>query len=81
MESTAAPTFFGINRKKATIFLLDHIIDIFLVILIIGLALSVTGFWTWGNWMNILRSNSLKGVIALGMTMVIIAGMIDLSIG
>jgi ribose/xylose/arabinose/galactoside ABC-type transport system permease subunit len=38
-------------------------------------------FMTWSNWMNILRSNSLKGVIALGMTMVIIAGMIDLSIG
>jgi ribose/xylose/arabinose/galactoside ABC-type transport system permease subunit len=36
---------------------------------------------TWGNWMNILRSNSLKGVMAFGMTMVIIAGLIDLSIG
>jgi ribose/xylose/arabinose/galactoside ABC-type transport system permease subunit len=31
--------------------------------------------------MNIFRSNSLKGVIAFGMTMVIIAGLIDLSIG
>ena len=31
--------------------------------------------------MNILRSNSLQGVIALGMTMVIIGGLIDLSIG
>ncbi len=36
---------------------------------------------TWANWMNILRANSLKGVIAFGMTMVMIAGLIDLSIG
>ena len=36
---------------------------------------------TWANWMNIFRANSLKGVIAFGMTMVIIAGLIDLSIG
>ena len=36
---------------------------------------------TWSNWMNIFRANSLKGVIAFGMTMVIIAGLIDLSVG
>jgi len=70
-----------ISRKKAGIFILDHIIEVILVILIVFLALGVDGFWSWANWMNIFRSNSLKGVIALGMTMVIIAGLIDLSIG
>ncbi len=69
------------DRKKIVLFLLDHIIEVFLVILIIGLTFGAHGFMTWSNWMNILRSNSLKGVIALGMTMVIIAGLIDLSIG
>jgi ribose/xylose/arabinose/galactoside ABC-type transport system permease subunit len=69
------------NQKKIILFLLDHIIEVFLVILIVGLAFSVNGFWSWTNWMNIFRSNSLKGVIAFGMTMVIIAGLIDLSIG
>jgi sugar transport system permease protein len=69
------------NRKKITLFLLDHIIEVFLVVLIVGLALSIPNFMTWSNWMNIFRSNSLKGVIAFGMTMVIIAGLIDLSIG
>jgi len=71
----------AINRKKVTIFLLDHVIEVCLVILIIGLAFGANGFLTWANWMNIFRSNSLKGVIAFGMTMVIIAGLIDLSIG
>jgi ribose/xylose/arabinose/galactoside ABC-type transport system permease subunit len=70
-----------VDRRRIVIFLLDHIIEIFLVALIVGLALGANGFLTWSNWMNILRSNSLKGVIAFGMTMVIIAGLIDLSIG
>jgi ribose/xylose/arabinose/galactoside ABC-type transport system permease subunit len=44
-------------------------------------CLGTKNFMTWANWMNIFRANSLKGVIAFGMTMVIIAGLIDLSIG
>lgn len=72
------PTF---DQKKITIFFLDHIIEVCLVILIIALTFGANGFLTWSNWMNIFRSNSLKGVIAFGMTMVIIAGLIDLSIG
>lgn len=70
-----------INRKRISRFLLDHIIEVFLVVLIIGLTLGADRFMTWSNWMNIFRSNSMKGIIAFGMTMVIIAGLIDLSIG
>lgn len=70
-----------INRKRLYIFLLDHIIEICLIILIVGLSFSGKNFLTWANWMNILRANALKGVIAFGMTMVIIANLIDLSIG
>jgi sugar transport system permease protein len=69
------------DRKKLGIFLLDHTIEVILIVLIILLSLNVRGFMTWSNWMNILRANSLKGVIAFGMTMVIIAGLIDLSVG
>lgn len=74
----ARPTF---DQRKIWIFLLDHIIELCLVILIIALTFGANGFLTWANWMNILRANSLKGVIAFGMTMVMISGMIDLSIG
>jgi sugar transport system permease protein len=76
--AVARPTF---DQKKVLIFLLDHIIEICLIILIIFLALGANGFMSWANWMNILRANSLKGVIAFGMTMAMIAGLIDLSIG
>jgi ribose/xylose/arabinose/galactoside ABC-type transport system permease subunit len=71
----------GFDRKKVGIFLLDHAIEVILIVLMLALALNVTGFMTWANWMNIFRANSLKGVIAFGMTMVIIAGLIDLSVG
>lgn len=74
----AQPTF---DQRKIKIFFLDHIIELCLIVLIIVLALSANGFMTWANWMNILRANSLKGVIAFGMTMAMIANLIDLSIG
>jgi len=79
--TTIAATRPAFDRRKIMVFLLDHIIEVFLILLIIGLTFGTKGFMTWANWMNIFRANSLKGVIAFGMTMVIIAGLIDLSIG
>ena len=39
-------------------------------------------FTAWGkNWINILRNNATVGIIALGMTFVIISGGIDLAVG
>lgn len=39
-------------------------------------------FSMWGrNWINILRNNATVGIIALGMTFVIITGGIDLAVG
>lgn len=72
---------FTFDRKKTYMFFLDHIIEVCLILLVIGLTIGANRFFTWANWMNILRANSLKGVIAFGMTMVIISGLIDLSIG
>ncbi len=80
MENVAVPGL-TMDRRKIKIFLLDHVIELCLIVLIIGLTFGANGFMTWANWMNILRANSLKGVIAFGMTMVMIAGLIDLSIG
>ena len=39
-------------------------------------------FSSWGkNWINILRNNAPVGIVALGMTFVIISGGIDLAVG
>ncbi len=54
--------------------------EIILIIISIFIAFSAPGFLTAANLLNILRNTSLKGVIAFGMTMVIICGEIDLSI-
>lgn len=51
-------------------------------ILLVGLYLSLTQevFLTWANLMNIVRSNSVVFILALGATYVVIAGAIDLSV-
>jgi ribose/xylose/arabinose/galactoside ABC-type transport system permease subunit len=57
------------------------IMEIILLTLCAVLAFKAHGFFTTGNLLNVLRNVSMQGVIAFGMTMVIIAGEIDLSVG
>ncbi len=60
------------------------IVMIILQTLALGFQYNSFGQWltVWGqNWINILRNNSGIGIIALGMTFVIISGGIDLSVG
>ena len=69
------------NVNKVRNMILDHIIEILLILVIIIMSLISSNFLTVGNIMNILRNQALKGVIAFGMTMVIVAAQIDLSVG
>ena len=48
---------------------------------LIVLVAIAPGFATLGNLLNVLRTVSMLGIIAFGMTAVIIAGEIDLSVG
>lgn len=57
------------------------VLELVLLALCLVLAFRAEGFFTADNLLNILRNISMQGVIALGMTMVIIAGEIDLSVG
>lgn len=52
-----------------------------LVMLCIFLTFTAPGFFTVDNFLNVLRNSSMQGIIAFGMTMVMIAGEIDLSVG
>lgn len=69
------------KSNKVKNLVLDHIIEILLILLVVVMTLASDNFLTVNNIMNILRNQALKGVIAFGMTMVIISGQIDLSIG
>ena len=59
----------------------EFILEAVLVAMCIGLAFTARGFLSSENLLNVLRNVSMQGMIAFGMTMVIIAGEIDLSVG
>ena len=69
------------SKKKTNNFLLDHMIELLLVVIIIVLAIAEPAFLTPSNLLNVLRNSAMKGVIAYGMCLVMIAGEIDLSVG
>ncbi len=58
-----------------------YMMEILLVVMIVVLSLTVQGFVTPKNLLGIMRGASITGVIAFGMTMTIIGGEIDLSVG
>jgi ribose transport system permease protein len=62
-------------------FLLKYSFVIIFVVLLIGLTLATPKFLTTSNIINVFRQVSYQGIIAVGMTMVLIMGQIDLSVG
>lgn len=54
---------------------------VLLVLLVVGLAVTQSGFWTWPNIKNLLTSVSGLWVISLGMTFVLLTAGADLSVG
>lgn len=74
MTSTAAPF---LKRMKLERYILEFV----LLTLCIVLALTAPGFFSPRNLLNVMRNVALQGVIAFGMTTVIISGEIDLSVG
>ena len=60
------------------------ILMIILQTIALGFNFPSFGAWfsSWGkNWINILRNNAGVGIVALGMTFVIVSGGIDLAVG
>lgn len=81
-------SFGDIKRLWASNPLFSTGIALFVMIILQTLALGFdfdsVGHWftVWSqNWINILRNNSGIGIIALGMTLVIVSGGIDLAVG
>jgi ribose transport system permease protein len=50
-------------------------------LLVLGLALAADSFWTVDNGVNVLRQISVNLCLSIGMTLVILSGGIDLSVG
>lgn len=71
----------SLKMKKIENYIVDHIIEVMLIVLVLIMWIAVPNFMTVDNWLNILNNQASKGIIAFGMTMVIICGQLDLSIG
>lgn len=54
---------------------------VFLVLEIVYFSTQSEFFLNWNNWINILTAASVVGVIACGMTILLVAGQFDLSVG
>lgn len=71
------------RQSKVKGILNNRLTGIILVLLamIVVLAIASPAFMTSSNWLSILNQASLKGILAIGMTFVIVGSGIDLSIG
>lgn len=67
--------------RKARFRVTDWLLEIILLAMIILFSFTANNFLSVGNFFNILRSISFKGIIACFMTMIIISGEMDLSVG
>lgn len=69
------------NKKNIGDYLQDYGAFIALAVLVIGISIASPDFRTSSNFLSLLRQSSINGLIAFGMTCVILTGGIDLSVG
>ena len=69
------------QKKKQNVKISEWLLEIILLVMIVLFGIIAKNFLSVSNLFNILRSISFKGIIACMMTLVIISGEIDLSVG
>jgi len=69
------------KEKKRFKLKTEGTLALLLLVLAVFLTIFTRGFLTGNNLSNLVRQTAINGVVALGMTLVIIAGGIDLSVG
>ncbi|MCU9613127.1 ABC transporter permease [Caldibacillus lycopersici] len=67
--------------KNKNIDIREYGILIFFIVLFIFLSIFANGFLSVDNLINVTRQVSVMGIVAVGMTLIIITGGIDLSVG
>ncbi len=71
----------GINSFKKLIRFREFGVLIGLVILLVFFSFTARYFLSWANLINVARQVSMIAIMAFGMTVVVVAGGIDLSVG
>lgn len=69
------------SKNNSTAFLTKYGIYFILLTMIVILSFLSSNFFTLNNLLNILRQVSISGIIAMGMTIILLTGGIDLSVG
>ena len=69
------------NKNKVINYTQDFGALIALILLMAGISIASPSFRTGANFLSLLRQSSINGLIAFGMTFVILLGGIDLSVG
>ena len=69
------------NQIRVKEFLLKYSFAIVFVLLVVYLSFATSKFLTVSNIVNVFRQVSNQGIFAVGMTMILIMGQIDLSVG
>lgn len=72
---------FSTKQKNIGQYMRHYALIIIFLFMCIIFAVSSPTFLTWSNIINVFRQISINGILAIGMTLVIIIGGIDLSIG
>ena len=70
-----------VGKRGKSIHFAEHNILMVLIVLVAVLSLANDRFLTYANITNLLRQTSIIGVMAVGVTFVILSGGIDLSVG
>ena len=81
MSDSVRPLAKTRRPRMGTTMLKIYTMEAILLVIVVVLVVFAPGFATLGNFFNVLRTVSMLGIIAFGMTAVIIAGEIDLSVG
>ena len=68
-------------RDRVTGFLLKYATAIIFIVVFVYFGVSASNFFSTENTLNIVKQASFVGVIAVGMTFVLLTGGIDLSVG
>lgn len=69
------------NRITNKLNLRNYMLEVVLIVIAIIIGVLTPGFFTASNILNVFRNVSMQGVIAFGMTMAMVCGQIDLSVG
>jgi ribose transport system permease protein len=69
------------SRQRFVLAILKNTPTILFVVIFVIFSLLDQRFFTWSNFENIISSSAFVGILAVGMTFVLLTGGIDLSVG